>query len=512
LKTPEKQQEQVRAVLGFGFEMSRNTFQNAAAIAITQQLSTSAEGEQESPIRDEKNLSRLSLQKVKEMLARVTRQPLKSLQLVTEIEMLGSAESLLIFLQEIQKFPILKQANFWIAFRTRLIEIWKNSEDYQEKYYTEEKFLIAYRNFEIVDLLPTKSIFVQNNIDPTEIQLYPDIERINELRSSRLYPLYSHEELERIQNTTFFFIGCSTASPLILALARMGVKKIILSDFDVVETSNTNRGTFDQSHLGQNKALVVAQQILLINPTCQVQVYPFKLSLAELTKIIVNDQPLIINEAIDSLETKLIIRWLLKALSKLEYKTPILGMPTNIDDSVLSIENTHDRTFLRPEMSEADWSRITKAAAKHNMRQFIKGVAKIIAIKHISPRQMVNFILFALSFRDSKHSKKLEGLFIYEPDKQVRYISQDGISAISAAGAMGRIYMNLIQGATTQKSELQISVRDMFQRESLDKMNEPYFAELQQIYPQIFGGYSNLNEALAHLVPLIFGEKYTYQL
>ncbi|MCL2485267.1 MAG: sulfur carrier protein ThiS adenylyltransferase ThiF [Endomicrobia bacterium] len=66
-------------------------------------------------------------------------------------------------------------------------------------------------------------------------------------------------------------------SNIAVMLARIGVGKLLLVDFDVVEPSNLNRQYYDLTHLGMLKTEALKSQIEKINPfvateTCAVKV------------------------------------------------------------------------------------------------------------------------------------------------------------------------------------------------------------------------------------------------
>lgn len=60
-------------------------------------------------------------------------------------------------------------------------------------------------------------------------------------------------------------------SNIAVLLARTGVGKLLLVDFDQVEPSNLNRQSYYISHLGMNKTDAMQQQLTQINPFLQVE-------------------------------------------------------------------------------------------------------------------------------------------------------------------------------------------------------------------------------------------------
>ena len=59
-------------------------------------------------------------------------------------------------------------------------------------------------------------------------------------------------------------------SAVAVALARMGVGRLVLVDFDVVEPSNLNRQQYFVDQLGQHKTLALQENLKRINPYIQI--------------------------------------------------------------------------------------------------------------------------------------------------------------------------------------------------------------------------------------------------
>jgi len=62
-----------------------------------------------------------------------------------------------------------------------------------------------------------------------------------------------------------------------VSLARMGVGKLLLVDFDIVEPSNLNRQHYSISHLGMYKTRALKNQITGINPYINTQICDIKI-------------------------------------------------------------------------------------------------------------------------------------------------------------------------------------------------------------------------------------------
>lgn len=105
--------------------------------------------------------------------------------------------------------------------------------------------------------------FIQRGVMPSE-----DV--LESLMSSRHSPLV-HGCMKR---ATVGVAGVGgLGSHVAMALARMGVGKLILADFDVVEPSNLNRQGYFISHLGMAKVDAMADLVRQINPYVNVKTH-----------------------------------------------------------------------------------------------------------------------------------------------------------------------------------------------------------------------------------------------
>ena len=103
------------------------------------------------------------------------------------------------------------------------------------------------------------------------------------MRYARILPLIGNKGLEKIQKShvTIFGIG-GVGGTAALALARMGIGKISIYDFDVVEETNLNRQVVaDITTIGKMKVDVLESKIQEINPNCTVFKYSKKVKMIE---------------------------------------------------------------------------------------------------------------------------------------------------------------------------------------------------------------------------------------
>lgn len=84
---------------------------------------------------------------------------------------------------------------------------------------------------------------------------------------------------EKVKTASVAIAGLGgLGSNIAVMLARTGVGKLLLVDFDTVEPSNLNRQSYYISHLGMTKTEAMAQQIQQINPYITVETKPVRVT------------------------------------------------------------------------------------------------------------------------------------------------------------------------------------------------------------------------------------------
>ena len=108
-------------------------------------------------------------------------------------------------------------------------------------------------------------------------------------------------------------------SNIALSLARVGVKKLVLADFDVVEPSNLNRQQYFVRHIGLKKTQALKELINDVNPFVEVETHDIFLDEKNVASVFgeceilceafdnVDGKAMILNEAGASLKEKKII-------------------------------------------------------------------------------------------------------------------------------------------------------------------------------------------------------------
>lgn len=126
---------------------------------------------------------------------------------------------------------------------------------------------------------------------------------------------------ERLGRASAGIAGCGgLGSNAAVALARAGIGRLILADFDTVEVSNLNRQYYFQQDVGRLKVEVLAERLKEINPGIDVKTYAIRLAPADVKEVF-NDVDILI-EAFDRAENK---RWLIESWCISFPDRPIVG-------------------------------------------------------------------------------------------------------------------------------------------------------------------------------------------
>lgn len=117
--------------------------------------------------------------------------------------------------------------------------------------------------------------------------------------------------LHILQNSVVGIAGAGgLGSNAAVSLARAGVGRLIVADFDRIEPSNLNRQQYSVKQIGRQKAAALRDNIGRLNPFCAVEAHCLKVTAANTRKLFGGADLLI--EAFDKAEQKamLIRAWL----------------------------------------------------------------------------------------------------------------------------------------------------------------------------------------------------------
>lgn len=157
--------------------------------------------------------------------------------------------------------------------------------------------------------------------------------------------LYSEEKIEKLQNAHVLIVGLGGIGSFAAEfIARAGVGTMTIIDGDVFDATNKNRQlTALDSTIGKNKALVLSERLMDINPKLKLNVVQEFVLPERVWQLLDEYKPDYVMDCIDSVTPKL--EWII-ACKRLKVKIIThLGAGGKIDPSkvkVSKLENTHN--------------------------------------------------------------------------------------------------------------------------------------------------------------------------
>jgi sulfur carrier protein ThiS adenylyltransferase len=116
----------------------------------------------------------------------------------------------------------------------------------------------------------------------------------------------SPEQLAKIQSVRIGIAGAGgLGSNCAQMLVRCGFRRLTIVDFDVVEPGNLNRQFYFLNQIGQPKVQALRENLLAINPACEIETHVTRLDQDNITDIFVACD--IIVEAFDTAGCKKLI-------------------------------------------------------------------------------------------------------------------------------------------------------------------------------------------------------------
>jgi sulfur carrier protein ThiS adenylyltransferase len=108
---------------------------------------------------------------------------------------------------------------------------------------------------------------------------------------------------EKLKNTVVAIAGLGgLGSTVAVALARAGIGKLIIADFDKVEKDNLNRQQYFTDQLGKNKIDAMMENLRRINPDVKVEAHHIRLTPENVPQIFADAD--VIAECFDKAEEK----------------------------------------------------------------------------------------------------------------------------------------------------------------------------------------------------------------
>jgi molybdopterin/thiamine biosynthesis adenylyltransferase len=154
------------------------------------------------------------------------------------------------------------------------------------------------------------------------------------LRTGRNRFLINEKEQEKFYNSTVGVMGMSVGSHVALTMVMTGGAKYIkLADPDIISGSNLNRIRTGFQNVGTGKMVVVARQILEINPYAKVELFFEGITDTNIEKFLLHPKLDLVVEEMDNPYLKLKTRYIAKPNG-----IPVIMAADNADGIICDIE------------------------------------------------------------------------------------------------------------------------------------------------------------------------------
>ncbi len=202
---------------------------------------------------------------------------------------------------------------------------------------------------------PAADILIVNGFPVNQDQQLQDGDRVSLIRRGE-QP--SAQELEalmiarhtpgvhaKIKNSCVGIAGVGgLGSNIAIALARVGVGRIIIADFDLVEPSNLNRQQYFIDQIGRPKVEALWDNLQRINPGVQVEIHNCRITAENLPRIFAPVDVLV--EAFDAADQKAMLT---NTFLRLARSTPLVvasGMAGFEPSNSIQTQKMSDRLYL----------------------------------------------------------------------------------------------------------------------------------------------------------------------
>ena len=121
---------------------------------------------------------------------------------------------------------------------------------------------------------------------------------------------------EKLKNATVGIAGLGgLGSTVAVALARAGIGRLIIADFDKVEEDNLNRQQYFIDQIGQNKVDAMTENLQRINPNVKIEAHRVRLNVDNVPEIFADAD--VIAECFDNAQAKqMIVETVLSKMGK----------------------------------------------------------------------------------------------------------------------------------------------------------------------------------------------------
>jgi hypothetical protein len=219
------------------------------------------------------------------------------------------------------------------------------------------------------------------------------------LKTNRNQDLITAKEQAILAKYTVAVLGMSVGSNIAFVLTQAGISnKIVLADFDELDTTNLNRILAGVHEVGVNKTVVAAHRIYEDNPFAEVTLLQEGVNESNLEELLKAGTINCIVEEIDDISFKIHAR-----LLAMKYKVPVVMVTDNGDGVVLHVERYdlgHNKIwgksadYFEKKLSEGPMTK--EMAGGIIMHDIVGGVHRvdpkmIMSVKRVLAKELVSW-------------------------------------------------------------------------------------------------------------------------
>lgn len=219
------------------------------------------------------------------------------------------------------------------------------------------------------------------------------------LKTNRNQDLITADEQKKLQNYKVAVLGMSVGSNVAFVLTQAGISnRIILADFDELDTTNLNRIFAGVHEIGINKTIVAAHRIYEDNPFAEIVTLPEGVNESNLEILIKAGEVDCVVDEIDDIPFKIHAR-----LLAMKYHIPVVMVTDNGDGAVLHVERYdlgHDKiwgksyTYYEEKLAKGSLSK--EQAGSIIMHDIVGGVHRvdpkmIASVKRVLAHELVSW-------------------------------------------------------------------------------------------------------------------------
>ena len=167
------------------------------------------------------------------------------------------------------------------------------------------------------------------------------------LKTNRNQDLITATEQQNLSDLTVAILGLSVGSNIAITLTQAGISnKILLADFDTLDTTNLNRILAGVHQIGQRKIEIISQKIYEDNPFAEIIPLSEGVTTKNIVPYLEKKELFCVIDEIDDIGLKISLR-----LLAYRHKIPVLMITDNGDGIVAHVERYdlgHNKIFGKP--------------------------------------------------------------------------------------------------------------------------------------------------------------------